>query len=125
MQTGQHLETSQRFLDDALMLESVGSHMGAGEMIWGAVIQALEAIDHIGTGNATGSLSSNGRRRLVDSVISDGVNRYNRIQNEPARSLLQRTSVTVGVRRQHETRSRLRHRTADDCLVAWAGHNRT
>lgn len=82
MQTGQHLEAAQRFLDDALMLESVGSNMGAGEMIWGAAIQALEAIDHIRTGNSTGSLSSNGRRRMVDSVISDGVRRYDGIQND-------------------------------------------
>ena len=51
-------------------------------MIWGATIQALEAIGHVRTGNATGSLSSNGRRRLAESVISDGANRYNRIQNE-------------------------------------------
>ena len=82
MQTRQHLEASQRFLDDALMLESMGSYMGAGEMIWGAAIQALEAIDHIRTGNATGSLSSNGRRRLVNSVISEGVGRYDGIQND-------------------------------------------
>ena len=82
MQTGQHIEAAQQFLDDASMLESAGSNMGAGEMIWGAAIQVLEAIDHIRTGNATGSLSTNGRRRLVNSVISDGVNRYNRIQNE-------------------------------------------
>ena len=82
MQTGQHIEAAQRFLDSASMLESAGSNMGAGEMIWGAAIQALEAINHIRTGTATGSLSSNGRRRLVDSVIYDGVNRYNRIQNE-------------------------------------------
>ena len=64
------------------MLESMGSYMGAGEMIWGAAIQALEAIDHIRTGNATGSLSSNGRRRLVNSVISEGVGRYDGIQND-------------------------------------------
>ena len=47
MQPGQHIDASQRFLDDALMLESVGSHMGAAEMIWGATIQALEAIERI------------------------------------------------------------------------------
>ena len=82
MQTGQHIEAAQRFLDDASMLESVGSNMGAGEMIWGAAIQALEAIDHIRTGNATGTLSSNGRRRLIDSVISEGVRRYDGIQND-------------------------------------------
>ena len=44
MQTGQHIMASQRFLDDALALESVGSQMGAAEMIWGATIQALEAL---------------------------------------------------------------------------------
>lgn len=38
MRTGQHIAASQRFLDDALMLESEGSHMGAAEMIWGATV---------------------------------------------------------------------------------------
>ena len=32
MQTGQHIEAAQQFLDDASMLESAGSNMGAGEM---------------------------------------------------------------------------------------------
>ena len=82
MQTGQHIAASQRFLDDALMLESTGSHMGAAEMIWGATIQALEAVEHVRTGNDLGNLSSNGRRRLMESLLLEGVNRYSRIQNE-------------------------------------------
>ena len=81
MQTGQHIEASQRFLNDALMLESDGSHMGAAEMIWGALIQALEAIGHISSGNATAHLSSNRRRRLAEFVIFDGWDRYGSVQN--------------------------------------------
>ena len=82
MQTGQHIEASQQFLDDASALESVGSYMGAAEMIWGATIQALEAIGHITTGDDTEHLSSNGRRRLADSLVSDGVFKYGRVQND-------------------------------------------
>lgn len=82
MQTEQHILASQRFLDDALALESVASHMGAAEMIWGATIQALEALGHITTGTSTGHLSSNGRRRLAASVVSEGLRRYYRIQRE-------------------------------------------
>lgn len=82
MQTWQHIEASQRFLDDASALESSGSHMGAAEMIWGATVQALEAIGHVTTVNAGGHLTSNGRRRLVETVISDGLNRYNLIRND-------------------------------------------
>ena len=51
MQTGQHIEVCQRFLDDALALDSRGSHMAAAEMIWGATVQALEALGHIRDGN--------------------------------------------------------------------------
>ena len=82
MQTGQHIEASQRFLDDVLMLENSGSHTGAAEMVWGATVQVLEAIGHIRTVNAGGHLSGNGRRRLVESVISDGLHRYNLIRND-------------------------------------------
>ena len=82
MQTGQHIEASQRFLDDALALESKGSHMGAAEMIWGATVQALEAIGHISLGNAAGHLSRNGRRRMAESVAFEGMHRYNRTQHE-------------------------------------------
>ena len=38
METGQHIAASQRFLADVLALESEGSHMGAAEMIWGALV---------------------------------------------------------------------------------------
>lgn len=51
-------------------------------MIWGATIQALEAIEHVRTGNEARTLTSNGRRRLVESVIAEGANRYNQVQNE-------------------------------------------
>lgn len=81
MQTGQHIAASQRFLDNALMLESEGSHMGAAEMIWGAAVQALEAIGHISSGNTVAHLSGNGRRRLASSTIRQGFRRYSEIQN--------------------------------------------
>ena len=55
--------------------------MGAAEMIWGALIQALEAIGHISSGNNTAHLSRNRRRRLAESVIFDGWDRYGRVQN--------------------------------------------
>lgn len=80
METGQHMETSQRFLDDALALEFRGSHMAAAEMIWGATVQALEAIGHIRAGNATGNLSRNARRRLAESAVFEGLQRYTQIQ---------------------------------------------
>lgn len=80
MQIGQHIEACQRFLDDALALESRGSHMGAAEMIWGATVQVLEAIGHIRAGNATGNLSRNGRRRLAGSAIFEGLQHYDQIR---------------------------------------------
>ena len=82
MQTEQHIEASQRFLGDALALESMGSDMGAAEMIWGATVQVLEAIGHIRTGNARGHLSANGRRRLAESLAFDGMHRYNLTKND-------------------------------------------
>ena len=82
MQTAQHIEASQRFLDDALALDSGGSPMGAAEMIWGAAVQVLEAIGHIRAGNERGKLSGNGRRRMAESIAFEGRHRYYRTQNE-------------------------------------------
>ena len=82
MQTGQRIEVCQRFLDDALALDSRGSHMGAAEMIWGATVQALEALGHIRAGSTTRHLSRNARRRLAESVAFEGMHRYYRTQNE-------------------------------------------
>ena len=81
MQTGQHIEACQRFLDDALALESRASHMGAAEMIWGAAVQALEAIGHIRAGNDRGKLSRNGRRRLAGSAVFEGLQHYDQIRS--------------------------------------------
>ena len=82
MQPEQHLAASRTFLNDAAALESQGSHMGAAEMIWGATVQALEALEHIRTGIATGSLSSRRRRRLAESITRDGLFKYYMIQND-------------------------------------------
>ena len=81
MQTEQHIEACQRFLDDALALEFRGSHMGAAEMIWGATVQALEAIGHIRAGNDRGKLSRNGRRRLAGSAVLEGLRHYDQIRS--------------------------------------------
>ena len=51
-------------------------------MVWGAAVQALEAIGHIGAGNDTRHLSRNGRRRLSESVLLEGLRRYARIQED-------------------------------------------
>ena len=82
MQIEHHLAASRRFLDDAVALESESSHMGAAEMIWGATVQALEAIGHISAGNVRAHLSSNGRRRLAASIVNDGLAKYYRAQND-------------------------------------------
>lgn len=81
MQPKQHLEASQYFLDAAAILEAIDFYMAAAEMIWGAVVQALEAIGHIRAGNARGFLSSNGRRRLAESINPEGLTMYYLVQN--------------------------------------------
>ena len=92
-------------------------------MIWGATIQALEAIGHLRAGNSTGLLSSNGRRRLAASVISDGLRSYGAIQDGLHAHFYPGPPVPAGVRRQDEARARLRQRAAGDCLVVRFGRN--
>ena len=81
MQTAQHLAAAQQFLNDAAALEVSGSSMAASEMIWGAVVQSLEAIGHIQAGNERGSLSSRRRSNLAEITTPDGLTKYYRVQN--------------------------------------------
>ena len=82
MQIEQHLTAARQFLDDAATLEASGSHMGAAEMIWGATVQALEAIGHIRTGNARGSLNNRARRELSESIGSASLLQYRKTQRD-------------------------------------------
>lgn len=81
MQIAQHLAAARQFLNDAAALEVSGSSMGAAEMIWGAVVQSLEAIGHIRTGNARGSLGNRQRSNLAETTTPDGLAKYYRVQN--------------------------------------------
>ena len=76
MQTEQHLTAARQFLTDASTLEAACSTMGAAEMIWGATVQALEAIAHIKAGNTRGSLSSRRRRETAANIGIKSLNQY-------------------------------------------------
>ena len=82
MQTEQHLTAARQFLTNASTLEAAGSPMGAAEMIWGATVQALEAIAHIKTGNARGSLSSRRRRETAENISLESLFQYRRNQHD-------------------------------------------
>ena len=82
MQIQQHLTASRRFLEAAAVLETEGYDMGASEMIWGATVQALEAIAHIKAGNDRGSLSSRRRRETAANISTKSLNQYLINQNE-------------------------------------------
>ena len=82
MQIEQHLTAARQFLSDAATLEIAGSHMGAAEMIWGATVQALEAIGHIRMGNARGSLNNRARRELAESIDSASILQYRKTQRD-------------------------------------------
>ena len=82
MQTEQHLSATRQFLTDATTLEAAGSPMGAAEMIWGATVQALEAIAHIKAGSARGSLSSRRRRETAENISLESLFQYRRNQHD-------------------------------------------
>ena len=82
MQTEQHLTAARQFLADASTLEAAGSTMGAAEMIWGATVQALEAIAHIKAGTARGSLSSRRRRETAENISLESLFQYRRNQHD-------------------------------------------
>lgn len=82
MQITQHQAAARQFLDDAVALEVSGSSMGAAEMVWGAIVQSLEAIGHIQSGNARGSLSNRRRRDLAEATTHDGLQKYYSVQRD-------------------------------------------
>ena len=78
----QHLAASRQFLEDATTLGVEGySHMGASEMVWGAVVQALEAVGHINAGNERGSLGNRSRHNLARTIGQRSLTQYFLAQN--------------------------------------------
>ena len=64
-QTARHIQLAERYLQTAASLQSGGYNNEAAEMVWGAIVNAIESIGHLDTGNSNRNLSNKARRDLT------------------------------------------------------------
>ena len=61
-QTARHIQLAERYLQTAASFQSGGYNNEAAEMVWGAIVNAIESIGHLETGNSNRNLSNKARR---------------------------------------------------------------
>lgn len=71
METTLHIQTAKRFVEASVNLYDEGFYLAAGEMIWGATIQAVCALAHIDSKDHPDSIRGNRERYVIISNIAD------------------------------------------------------
>ena len=71
METTLHIQTAKRFVEASVNLYNEGFYLAAGEMIWGATIQAVCALAHIDSEDHPDSIRGNRERYAIISNIAD------------------------------------------------------
>ena len=64
-QASRHIELADRYLQTSVSLQNGGFSNEAAEMVWGAVVNAIESIAHTDAGNHRRNLSNKARRDLA------------------------------------------------------------
>lgn len=71
METTLHIQTAKRFVATSVNLYDEGFYLAAGEMIWGATIQAICALAHMDSKDHPDSIRGNRERYAIISDIGD------------------------------------------------------
>lgn len=71
METTLHIQTAKRFVATSVNLYDEGFYLAAGEMIWGATIQAVCALAHMASKDHPDSIRGNRERYAIISDIGD------------------------------------------------------
>lgn len=71
METTLHIQTAKRFVATSVNLYHEGFYLAAGEMIWGATIQAVCALAHMDSRDHPDSIRGNRERYAIISDIGD------------------------------------------------------
>ena len=72
VETTLHIQTAKRFVEASVNLYDEGFHLAAGEMIWGATIQAVCALAHIDSKDHPSSIGGNRERYAIIRDIANG-----------------------------------------------------
>lgn len=81
-QTARHIQLAERYLQTAASLQTDGYKNEAGEMVWGAIVNAIESIGHIDAGNQRRNLNNKARRDLARTLQPLSFNRYHDAQTK-------------------------------------------
>lgn len=75
-----HIELAVRYLQTSATLQNGGFNNEAAEMVWGAIVNALESIGHIDAGNERRNLNNRARRDLVRNLPAIAFEEYHAAQ---------------------------------------------
>lgn len=71
MEAERHIRTAKRFVQTSVNLYAEGFYLAAGEMIWGATIQAVCALAHLDSKEHPHSIRGNNERYAIIRDFSD------------------------------------------------------
>ena len=71
METERHIRTAKRFAQTSVSIYDEGFYLAAGEMVWGATIQAVCALAHIAAKEHPHSIRGNRERYAIISGVAD------------------------------------------------------
>ena len=75
-----HIELAVRYLQTSGTLQNGGFNNEAAEMIWGAIVNAIESIGHIDAGNERRNLNNRARRDLARNLPATAFSEYHDAQ---------------------------------------------
>ena len=81
-QAARHIELAVRYLQTSATLQNGGFNNEAAEMVWGAVVNAIESIGHIDAGNERRNLNNKARRDLARNLPSATFEQYQDAQTK-------------------------------------------
>lgn len=71
MEAERHIQTAKRFAKTSVNLYDEGFYLAAGEMVWGATIQAICALAHIAAKEHPHSIRGNRERYAIIRDVAD------------------------------------------------------
>ena len=71
-----HIELAVRYLQTSATLQNGGFNNEAAEMVWGAIVNAIESIGHIDAGTERRNLNNKARRDLVRTLSAASFAQY-------------------------------------------------
>ena len=77
-----HIELAVRYLQTSATLQNGGFNNEAAEMVWGAVVNAIESIGHIDAGNERRNLNNRARRDLARDLPPTTFRQYHDAQTK-------------------------------------------